>query len=208
MKRFVVSLLLSLSLSACALTVDEVDIAYRSQKAAAAIGGADGIQVSVSVSDARKTNQDRIGVKKNGYGMEMADIVARQNIPSVVSQAIESELSTRGFRLGKGQVFVLVDVNRFISDFKNGFMKAQAVAEVMLTAQVRNADGKLVYTKVYSGEGIEENIMIFSGKNAKAAIEKAFTAAVGEMAADSYFLQSLTEAQRTMGVSVAPRPTS
>ena len=208
MKRLLICTLLILSLGACALTVDEVDVNYNTAGGAAVLGGASNVQINVSASDARASNRDRISVKKNGYGMEMAAIVARQDIPTAVSKAIETELSARGFQLGKGPVFVLVDINKFYSDFKMGFFEGEAVAEVMLTTQVRNADGKLVYSKTYSAEGVEEHIQLASGSNAKAAVEKAFAAAIAQMVGDDFFIQSLVEAQRLMGGAPATRPVS
>jgi uncharacterized lipoprotein YajG len=205
MKRILTSLLLVMSLGACALTVDEVNLDYKSRTAAAAVGGADGIQVSVSTNDVRQSNKDRISVKKNGYGMEMAAIVTKQDVPAIVTRAIEDELTSRGFRLGKGPVFVLVDISKFSSDFKTGFFSGKAVGEVMLNTQVRNADGRLVYSKGYAGEHTVEDIQLASGTNAKAAVEGAFSAAVGQMVADPYFLQSLIEAKRAMP---AAKPTS
>lgn len=203
MKKIIASVLLALSLSACALTVDEVDLGYKSQGAAVPIGGADGVMVQVTASDARASNRDRISVKKNGYGMEMAQIVAKQDIPTLVAQAIEQELKARGFRVAKGNVFVLVDVNKFYNDFKTGMFVGQAVAEVMLNIQVMNAGGKLLYSKSYPGEYTVADVMMMTGPNAKEAVEGALGNVLTRMMGDQYFIQSLIEAGRAAAPSAA-----
>ncbi len=196
MLRMVAAMLCAASLSACALTVDEVDLNYKKMANAAVIGGANQVQVKVQASDARASNRDRISVKKNGYGIEMAAIVAKQDIPTLIGKAIETELSARGFNIAPGNVFVLLDVNKFYNDFKNGFMTGDAVGEVTLSAQVLNAAGKSFYAKVYTGEYKVADIMIANGSNAKEAVEGALSNATTKMMSDQYFIQALIEAGR------------
>lgn len=205
MKKILVAMLAALSLSACALTVDEVDVAYKPQTQPVAIGGADNVKVKVTASDARASNRDRISVKKNGYGMEMAAIVPKQDLTQVVSGAIEQDLKARGFRIEAGQVFVLVDIAKFYNDFKVGMFVGQAAGEVMLNVQEMNAAGRLLYSKSYPGEHVVSDIMMASGANAKEAVEGALGNAVAKMMGDQYFIQAMIEAART---NMAGTPTS
>ena len=99
MKKILVAMLAALSLSACALTVDEVDVAYKPQTQPVAIGGADNVKVKVTASDARASNRDRISVKKNGYGMEMAAIRSQVEVTDIVRDAISAELRQRGYQV-------------------------------------------------------------------------------------------------------------
>lgn len=201
MKRILAAMALALSLSACALTVDEVDIAYKPQAQPVAVGGAENVKAKVTVSDARASNRDRISVKKNGYGMEMAAIVSKRDVPKLVGDAIEQELKARGFVIEGGQVFVLVDINKFYNDFKTGFFAGQAAGEVMLGAQVLNAAGKMFYSRTYPGEYVVQDIMLMGGDNAKEAVEGAFSNAVAKMMSDQYFIQALIEAGRPAAAS-------
>lgn len=209
MKRVLIAVAAMLSLNACALTVDEVDVAYKQQQNVVAIGGAEAVKVQVTTNDARTSNRDRISVKKNGYGIEMAPIVSKQAVPELVANAINTELKARGFGLGgQGGVFLLVDVNKFYNDFKMGFFVGQAVGEVMLNTQVMNAGGKVFHSKTYIGEFTVPDIMLFGGENARQAVEGALAKAVEQMMADQYFIQALIEAQRGMPVAAAGAPTS
>jgi uncharacterized lipoprotein len=196
MGKIFAAIVMAISLSACALTVDEVDLAYKPQTQAVAIGGADNVKVRVTATDARASNRDRISVKKNGYGMEMASIVAKQDVPKLVADAIEQDLKARGFRIDSGAVFVLVDVNKFYNDFKTGFFAGQAVGEVMLNVQVLNAGGRMFYSKSYPGEYTVNDVMMFSGTNAKEAVEGALGNALAKVMTDQYFLQAIIEAAR------------
>lgn len=207
MKKILAAMAMALSLSACALTVDEVDLAYKPQTQPVAIGGAENVKVKVTASDARASNRDRISVKKNGYGMEMAAIVAKQDVPKLVADAIEQDLKARGFRIDGGQVFVLVDVNKFYNDFKTGFFAGQAAGEVMLNVQVLNAAGKMFYARSYPGEHVVPDVMMMGGTNAKEAVEGALGNAVAKMMGDQYFLQAVIEAGRGSVASVGV-PTS
>lgn len=183
LKRLLACVAISFSLSACALTVDEVDLVYKAREAAV-VGGANAVRVDVSTNDARTSKRDRISVKKNGYGMEMAAIVPRQDVPKLVAEAVETELKSRGFQISKGSVAVQIDINKFYSDFKTGFFSGEAVGEVMLNVQVANTAEKPLFTKTYIGEYTVENVMLMSGPNATKAVEGAFDAALAKVMSD------------------------
>jgi uncharacterized lipoprotein len=203
LKRLLATIALAVSLGACALTVDQVDIAYAPQ-ASSPVVGASGVKVDVNVNDARTSYRDRISSKKNGYGMEMAAIVSRQSVPKVVSDAIETELKARGFTMGKGNTSVLVDINKFYNDFKLGFLQGKAVGEVSLNVQVLNGAGKYVFAKSFVGEYTVDQVMMMGGDNAKMGIEGALKTALAKMMADDFFLQSLVEASRAATASGKP----
>lgn len=193
--------------SGCALTEAQVDLEYQPMTATPT-PGADGVVVKVAAVDARESNRDRISVKKNGYGMEMAAIRANQDIPRLVQASIEQELVNRGFRKGDGPVFVLVDVNRFYADYKVGFWAADNVAEVQLNVQVRGADGKMTYGKGINSEGRVEGVMLMGGGPVKEASDKALAEAVRKLVTDEYFLQALVDTQRASAAPTAVIPAS
>src|ERR1041385_8973705 len=86
------------SLNGCAVSKDYISVNYNPQTHASAIAGAERVSVRVEVSDVRSIH-DRVGNKKNGYGMEMASIIATNHFLGVVRNAIQDELSNRGFKL-------------------------------------------------------------------------------------------------------------
>lgn len=190
-KRIVAVLLIASGLPGCALSVDRIDVPYESTTSRAMVKGSDKVKFAVQSSDGRSINKDRVGVKKNGYGMEMASIEAINDIPSTVGKAIEQELASRGFVVGTGGSRVDVDVTRFYNDFKIGFFAGDAIAEVSLNVKVYGADGRLKYVRHYEARGIEPNIQLASGNNARAALIQAFRNAVTAVVNDTMLQDAL-----------------
>jgi uncharacterized lipoprotein len=60
------------------------------------------VTLSLASSDKRKQFTDRVGTKRNGYGMEMARIVSTNDVPGIVRDAVEQEFKTQGFVVGPG----------------------------------------------------------------------------------------------------------
>ena len=156
-------------LSGCALTKDYVSLSYVPQPNEAKIDGADAVTLRVVVSDVRRI-KDKVSVKKNGYGMEMAAIIAKEDVADTLKKAIEVELANRGFRLNAGGVTVATELSKFYSDFKMGFFSGSAVAEVTMNVQIKKPDGSIVISKLVTGEGGKEHLQLAVGSNAKVAL--------------------------------------
>ena len=174
-------------LGGCALTKDYVSLSYVPQANVAKIDGADAVTVSLDVKDVR-TIQDKVSAKKNGFGMEMAAIIAKEDVARTVKSAIEAELANRGFRLGGGGVSVISELSKFYSDFKVGFWSGDAVAEVTMNVQVKKADGSIGFSKLVTGAGGKENLQLASGSNAKVALDTALKDAVSKLFNDAAFI--------------------
>src|SRR5262245_28010330 len=87
---------ISLLFSGCALNKDYIAASNVSQTGVAHLEEAERVVVHVEVNDAR-TIRDRVSVKKNGYGMEMAPIIATNDVAALLKTALETELTDRGF---------------------------------------------------------------------------------------------------------------
>jgi len=116
--------------------------------------------------------------------MELAKIVSTNDVPTLVRDAVEREFKSQGFNIGGNGLAVSVELQNFYNNFKVGLFAGDAEAEVAFGIKVRSADGASLYTQFYSATGVVENVMRASGENAKAALEKALTAAVKKMAED------------------------
>jgi uncharacterized lipoprotein YajG len=176
----------------CALTKETIHLTYMPRTEAQRVAGAEHIQVSVQITDGRSI-RDRVGVKKNGYGMEMAPIVAGEDVVKLVQSTFESELARRSFTPGDA-VVVTGDLTKFYNDFKLGFWSGDSIAEFIVTVQVRSRDGTILYTKNLVAEGKEPNIQVAVGHNAKAALELALSNGVSALFQDSAFISSLFKA--------------
>src|SRR5690348_14433078 len=84
-------------LSACALSEDKVPVDYIPNTGVAPVAGAQMVSLTVTGADRRSQYTDRISTKKNGYGMEMARIVATNDVVEVVRGGVERELKAQGY---------------------------------------------------------------------------------------------------------------
>jgi uncharacterized lipoprotein len=179
--------------SGCAVTKDYVDLGYMPQQGVAKVDGADKVTVAVTLTDARST-KDKVSCKKNGYGMEMAAIISKDDVAALVSGAIADELRNRGFQMNGGSVTVGIELTKFYNDFKTGFWSGSAAAEVACTVQIKKPNGNINYAKAVTGLYTEEGIMVYSGKNAKIALEGALKDAVAKLMQDESFIKALLQA--------------
>jgi uncharacterized lipoprotein YajG len=181
------------SLNGCATSKDYISINYAAQTNVVRVAGADRVSVRVEVSDVRAIH-DRVGNKKNGYGMEMASIISTNDVIATVQKAIQTELSNRGFKLADGDVTVLIELSKFYNEFKEGFWAGDAVAELTMSAQVKKSDGNIIYSKLVNGEGERLKIQLASGANAKVALEGALANAMVRLFGDPLFVDALLKA--------------
>jgi len=170
--------------SGCALTTDEIDVPYEGRANITVVEGADKVTVSVTNVDKRTVYKDRVGTKKNGYGMEMAKIVATNDLPKTFADAVEFELRNLGFRIGEDGKLLTVALIRFYNDFKMGFFAGDAVADGLIIITVTDANGGVLFTSPYEGGAIEPNIQWSMGYNARIALIGAMADIVSKVAQD------------------------
>ena len=181
--------------SGCALTKDYVVLSYDPQVNIEKIKEADTVKVKVEISDVR-TIKDKVSSKKNSYGMEMAQIIAQNDVADTLKKAIEAELKNRGFELADGSVLVLAELNKYYNDFKTGFWSGRAVAEVVMNVQVKKPDKTILYSKMIAGEN-SHTVQLASGKNAKITLDSALKDAISKLFNDTPFMDSLFKASKS-----------
>ncbi len=186
-------LIAAASLCGCALTTERIDIQYKPAAPATQIQGASAIAVNVQVSDQRQ-DKSKVSSKKNGFGMEMAPILANEDPSVTIRRAIEQELTARGFHLGPelGSVDVACDLTRFYNDHKVGFFAGDAVAELNLLVVVRGKDGRPLFSRELVAQGIEPNTQLMNGNNARLALNQALSNGMKMLFEDQAFLASMS----------------
>lgn len=174
----------SLQLGGCALTTDKIDLTYKPRANISVVEGAENVNVKIIHEDKRTVYKDRVGVKKNGYGMEMAAIVPTKDVSQTFAEAIASEIESLGFKIGEGGKILKVELVRFYNDFKMGFFAGDAVADGLINISVANSSGELLFSRSYEGGAIEKNIQLALGENARLALTKAMTDIVTKVPQD------------------------
>lgn len=194
--QFVGSFLAFSLLTGCALTTDTISLSYAPQGNVSELSGAKNITVTIVVRDQRD-NKNSVGAKKNGFGMDMAPIIATNDVATLVKDAIETELTNRGFNLGTNNaISVVAELNKFYNDFKVGFWAGDAVAEVTMNILIKNQNGEIIYSKLVSGHGTVPNIQITSGNNARLALNAALKDALEKIFNDTDFIDTLLKAKK------------
>lgn len=180
-------------LCGCALTTERIEIQYKPPTSVTPVPGASAISVNVQVSDQRQ-DRSKVSAKKNGFGMEMAPIIANEEPSVTIRRAIEQELAARGFQLAPaaGSVQVACDLTRFYNDHKPGFFAGDAVAELNMLVIVRAKDGRQLFSRSIIAQGVEPNTQLMSGNNAMLALNRALGNGMKILFEDQAFLASLS----------------
>ncbi len=178
--------------SGCALTTDRIELQYKQQSGVKAVAGASNVSVNVQVADQRQ-DKSKVSSKKNGFGMEMAPILAIEDVAVTVRKAIEQELRARGFQLSAqdSQVQITADMTRFYNDHKLGFFAGDAIADLHMAVAVKSKKGDLLFTKLLMAQGTEPNTQLMSGENARLALNRALENGMKSLFDDPAFIASL-----------------
>jgi len=123
--------------------------------------------------------------------MEMAEIIADNDIPQTVKRAVESELRDRGFSLGSEGSVVAITLDKFENRFELGLFSGTAVGEISIAVTIKRANGTVACTRNIHAEGVNSGVQLASGENTRIALEAALKNAVDELFQDSNFVQSL-----------------
>lgn len=190
----IIAALASLMFGGCALTTATVDIKYAPQSGVTAVENAKSVICNVQVTDSR-SEKVKVSSKKNGWGMEMAQILPAEDVPATFKKAIECELKARGFGLGRENSVVTIDaeLSKFYNDFKLGLFAGDAIAELNMVVTIKNKKGDLLYSHQFVAEGIERNIQLMTGDNAQLALEKALAEGMKKLFADKTFVAALVK---------------
>lgn len=192
--KLITPLLLALMTFACALTEDTIDIRYNGRANITVVDGAEEVKVAVKGEDKRTVYKDRVGAKKNGYGMEMAAIKSKREVAEIFAKAMEMELENLGFKVVEGDAATKnmnIEVVRFYNDFKMGFFAGDAVADGLINVKIMSLSGDILFSKTFEGGAINENIQLATGDNAKEALEAALTDIMAKTVQDTELHKAL-----------------
>ncbi len=189
--RYITIFSIVILFTGCALTEDRINVPYKGRGNITVVQGADKVNVELKHEDKRTVFKDRLGTKKNGYGMEMAKIVPENDIAKTFSDAVLFELENMGFKNGTGGKIVKVELIRFYNDFKMGFFAGDAVADGLINIIITNGKNEVIFTKAYEGGGVVPNIQLAVGENAREALIIAMTDIESKIAQDKDLHEAL-----------------
>lgn len=197
MKKVILLLVVSAWLSGCALTTDKINLSYVPQTGVSEIPSAKDVIVAVDINDQRQDKSNKVSCKKNGFGMEMAPILANEDVVVTLRRAIEQELQARGFKIGsQALVSITADLTRFWNDHKTGIFSGDSVADLNMSILVKSKNGNILYSRQIVAQGIEPNIQLMTGENARLALDRALANGLKLLFDDSAFLSALIEVSK------------
>lgn len=146
--------------SGCAITPANVDLTYipetnsplttiEPMKAALVV------QDNRPIEDADEIN--RVGDKKNTYGMVMAGVWSNREVPSIVYEALKNELENDGHQVVDPEdvsydVLISVLLNKYWCDMSVGLVTISLVGTVSAGVSIRDAlDGTLTFSREITG---------------------------------------------------------
>jgi uncharacterized lipoprotein YajG len=186
--------------AACAWTPDSVAV-QRQAVSVAAIPGASSVSVTVASADARQERE--ISHKKNGYGMRAADINAANDVVEEVRAGVTEILTGQGFHAGRDAT-VRIELARFYNSFDMGFWSATANAQATANLQVVAADGRSLYSRIYSANHQMTGVQLMSGENAGSALRIALHGLLRQIADDPQLPRALLQSQPALASTPEP----
>ena len=179
--------------SGCAGLNSRVKLSHTPVQSIESISGAEKVEISVIVDDERKTrNKKFLGRKINGYGNPSATVLAKQDVATFLKEALEAELSTRGFIPNEGgSIKLKVKMHRLANRFELGLFTGRSKAEMEITAIVLNSEDSELFNKKFDGYSPNKKIFFATGYNAKRTLNLALSDVLSAMFTDDEFLSAL-----------------
>jgi len=153
MRKFVV-LAAILLLQACAFTDATLKVEHDpAVNITGPISEAEGIAFSAPQLEDARLDKARIGWKKNGYGMNTADITSEQAVDVIVENAIIDAIKDNGHTVVEdGQVRINGSVDRFWFETDVNFWSIEFIGDVQCTLDfVDSKTNTSIYSSSYSG---------------------------------------------------------
>jgi uncharacterized lipoprotein YajG len=152
----------ALAFSGCAFTPANLNVNYDS--AAARVGPLSTVKsmtLDIQEFGDKRPDKYRIGYKRNGYGMQTADITTVKPVSQVVKEALVAEFSKNGHLIGPAdsQLIISGDITSFWFDYQIGFWTIQFMGTVGIDLKVTDkATGDVLYSRSYQGHYNEESL--------------------------------------------------
>jgi uncharacterized lipoprotein YajG len=143
-----------LLLQACAFTDATLKVEHDSAvDITGPISEVGGIVFTAPQLEDARLDKARIGWKKNGYGMNTADITSEQPVDVIVADAIIDAIKDNGHSISEdGQVRIIGTVDRFWFDTDINFWSLEFIGDVQCTLDfIDSASNTSIYRSSYSG---------------------------------------------------------
>ncbi len=180
---------MTIILSGCAAGSGYVTLSYLPQYNVTRVPDAELRRAQVIVIDQRPI-RDRVSARKNMKGMEIAPIVATNDVVGVLTDAMEAELANRGYVVDAGGAVIEVRLKKLYTDFQVGFWSRRANTESLFNVRVLDVDGRELFQKNIREEWSKPG-MTMSAKRVNKALDLALREMVQSLFRDPVFLDAV-----------------
>ncbi len=196
------------TLAGCALTTARVDLAYLPDSAKKSpLSTLKPMTIALQIDDQREIGErDKVGNKKNGFGMVTAPVVSNREVTAVVYNALKNELENNGHKVvavpteSRADLTITARLKKYWCDFAIHLfdieMTGTVIAEVAVVSPQNNT---VLGQKVVNGTFTESRQIALDG-----AFEGVLNGALGEFVRTFSRDPTLLDALRR----VAPKPAS
>lgn len=179
-------------MTGCALTDATLDVGHDPEKVQSGpIAEANSVSFVPGILDDRREDKDRIGYKKNGFGMNTADITSDTPVTDIVMNAIVHAVESNGHTVSDSGIAISGSVNQFWVDLDANFWSTEVLGNVEASIAFTGTEsGEIVYERIYRGS-YSDKVQIITNKSYDAAISGAIGSLVDEIVFDEDLAEAL-----------------
>jgi uncharacterized lipoprotein YajG len=159
--------------------------------------GAETVTLKVSVED-RRADKTGIGTGRSipGDG-SVWTMVLRRPLDAAIRDGVEAEFVARGYHLGDGPGFLLVDIGNAHADATYKTFRSHVSGNVSLVCKVLAPDGRQLYERRFLRDiNVENRVLVGDWDEGTVELEKALASVIRDMAEDPALVQALMQADR------------
>lgn len=206
MIRILTIVAFALITTACAFGDESLTVAYNAETAKQGlISEAPPATVYLADVEDRRVEKERVGYKRNGYGMKTADILSERPAPEVVKEALAAVLTKNNHVLGPqdSRYALQTTLTNFWFDYKSGFVSVEFYGSIQAELSlVDQTSGQKVYSEIFDGYYSEK-----TGGGLKKTWERIMNAALDDLANKVNLSTGFKDALATVAAAqTAPTP--
>lgn len=187
-------------LSGCALTTAKLDLGYlpTSESPLATIKP---MNFALEIKDQRNPDErDRVGDKKNSYGMVTAKVLSNKDVTTVLYEALENELKNNGHKVidtkETSDAVINLDLKRYWSECRIHFWDVEMIGTVNSHITILNPRNESILFSKPMNSTFRESRQIASGGAFKRVLDNALAEFIRSFSRDPSLLKALQLAQQ------------
>jgi uncharacterized lipoprotein YajG len=190
--------LLSLSSGGCAFTQANLNVGYDNAKAVKGpLSSIKPLQAAVGEFKDVRPERDKIGYKRNGFGVKTADIVTTKPVPDIIREAFTAELSKNGHGIAASNKDLLFtgEITNFWFDYQMNFWTIEFMGTVAVNLKLTDGKtGAALFSRQYQGHYNEKSM---GGLNDtwERVMNTALERMIEEMSTDPKLIETLQKIQ-------------